>query len=284
MDKKFAIIINPKSGKGHVYIALSALKSTLNAHSFLYTVFENDLPENLDGFTDLIILGGDGTLNYTINWFKQINIPIALIACGTGNDFAYCLYGNSPLTEQIDLAIFGKIQSVDAGACNEKLFLNGVGIGFDGEVAHHLYAKKYLKGKLAYMASVIPLLFVYKETQVSITTDNFSYKGPLFMLSAANGKRYGGGFYVTPNALITDKLLNLMLVTKASLLKRLLYLPYIEKGKHVIKAPVFVKQNTFTQFFIEADKPIRAHLDGEAMVAQQFTVQALPHYFQFKMK
>ncbi len=284
MGKNFAVIINPKSGKGQVHIALSALKNALNFYSFPYTVFDNDLPENLNGFTDLIILGGDGTLNYTINWFLQINIPIAVIACGTGNDFAYCLYGNSPLTEQIDLAIFGQSQPVDAGICNEKLFLNGVGIGFDGEVAHHLYAKKYLKGKLAYMASVIPLLFVYKETQVSITTDKFNYKGPLFMLSAANGKRYGGGFYVTPNALITDKLLNLMLVTKASLFKRLRYLPYIEKGKHVIKAPVFIKQNTFTNFFIEANQSIRAHLDGEAMVAQQFTIETLPHYFRFKMK
>lgn len=284
MDKNFAIITNPKSGKGHVYIALSALKATLNTHSFYYTVFENDLPQNLEGFTDLIILGGDGTLNYTINWFKQINIPIALIACGTGNDFAYCLYGNSSLTEQIDLAVFGQSQPVDAGICNEKLFLNGVGIGFDGEVAHHLYAKKYLKGKLAYMASVIPLLFVYKETQVSITSDRFNYKGPLFMLSAANGKRYGGGFYVTPDALITDKLLNMLLVTKASLFKRLRYLPYIEKGKHVKKAPVFIKQNTFTRFFIEADRSIRAHLDGEAITAQQFTIETLPHYFQFKMK
>ena len=284
MDKHVAIIWNIKSGNGKAKWVLPQLESALHEQQITFTVFADTLPTTLAGFTDLIVLGGDGTLNFVINWFKQISIPIALIACGTGNDFANCLYGDANVEEQINLALFGKAKPVDAGICNNQLFINGVGVGFDGEVAHNLYAKSFLKGKLAYMATVLPLLFVYKETEVKISMENFNYQGPLFMLSAANGTRYGGGFYVAPKANITDKKLNFMLATKANILKRLIYLPYIEKGKHALKAPSFIQQHTFLELTIEANQLLRAHLDGEVTSAKQFTIKILPHYFEFKMQ
>jgi diacylglycerol kinase (ATP) len=279
-NRHIAIVCNPGSGKGKPLKLLPSFESFLKQHNLAYTVFTAQLPDSLQGFTDLVIMGGDGTINYTVNHFKQINIPVGIVRCGTGNDFSDLLFGKHPVQNPFHTALFALPKQVDAGMCNGRLFLNGVGIGFDGWVVKKSLGKKLFSGIAAYYSTVISLLFFYRETPVRITVDGTPFQTNLFMLSAANGKTYGGGFKVAPDASIHDGLLEVIAVKEISLLRRFRYLPVIEKGKH-LNLP-FIQYKKAKQITVESDTPLQAHLDGEHLISSTFEISILPGYYQIR--
>lgn len=281
--RNIAIICNPKSGKGKPLQLLPLFENFITQHQFNYQSFTGNLPNNLNNFTDLVIMGGDGTINYTLNHFKHINIPVGMISCGTGNDIATLLLGNTSTEQQFETALFGAIQKVDAGMCNHKLFINGVGIGFDGWVVKRLLAKNLLRGKAAYYSTVISLLLFYNETKVSINIDGEQNETNLFMLSAANGKTYGGGFKIAPLAEVNDGLLEIIVVDKLPVLKRLKYLPVIENGKHLNKPLPFLTYKTGKKITVQSTQKLKAHLDGEYMEANHFEIDVLPQFLSVRI-
>lgn len=280
--RNIAIICNPKSGKGKPLQLLPMFENFITQHNFNYQSFTDNLPNNLNNFTDLVIMGGDGTINYTLNHFKHINIPVGIISCGTGNDIATLLLGKTSTQQQFETALFGNLQQVDAGMCNQKLFINGVGIGFDGWVVKRLLAKKLLRGKAAYYSTVISLLLFYNETKVSINIDGEQNESNLFMLSAANGKTYGGGFKVAPLAEVNDGLLELIVLDKLPVLKRLKYLPVIENGKHLNQPLSFLTYKTGKKLTVQSTQKLKAHLDGEYMEANHFEIEILPQFLSVR--
>jgi diacylglycerol kinase family enzyme len=90
----------------------------------------------------------------------------------------------------------------------------------------------------------------------------------------ANGRRYGGGFHVSPQSLVNDGLLDTNIVGKIHPLRRLQYLPVIEKGKH-LDLP-FVTYVKSSMVIIKALQPLPAHADGEAFTATEFYIECLP--------
>jgi diacylglycerol kinase (ATP) len=280
--RHFAIVCNPKSGKGKPLQLLPLVEKRMNESGCSFQTFSNELPASLAGFTDLIIMGGDGTINYTLNHFKKIEIPISLIRCGTGNDITQMLWGKQSFESTLNTALNGKLTPIDAGSCNNRIFLNGVGIGFDGWIVKNLLAKKLFTGKAAYYSTVISLLFFYHEQTVTIRWDGKAYTDSLFMFAAANGQTYGGGFRVAPKASLTDGLLEGIWVKKISLIKRLVYLPVLEKGKHLDKPLSFIHYQQSKQVTIESNIPLHAHLDGEHMMANHFEIKILPGYYTIR--
>lgn len=162
-NRNIAIVCNGKSGKGKPLKLLPLLESYLAQQNIAFQSFITSIPESLSGFSDLVIMGGDGTINYTLNHIADITIPIGIIRCGTGNDFTEMLFGKQTVHEQFNTGLLGTPKAVDAGICNGKLFINGVGIGFDGWVVKKLLAKKLFTGKAAYYSTVISLLLSTKN-------------------------------------------------------------------------------------------------------------------------
>lgn len=276
MSRHVAVICNRLSGKGKPLKLLPAFEAYLVKEGVNYQSFTGELPASLTGFSDLVIMGGDGTLNYVLNHFKAIDIPVGYISCGTGNDIGMLLFGGKSFNEQFVTSLHAPPRKIDVGSCNGRLFLNGAGIGFDGWVVKRLLAKSLFKGKAAYYSTVISLLLFYRETRVTVTVDDTTYETELFMLNAANGKSYGGGFLVAPFADITDGLLEFILIRKISLMKRLLYLPVIEKGKHMEKSLPFIDYKLARKITVDSDQVLQAHLDGEYMAARHFEIELLP--------
>jgi diacylglycerol kinase (ATP) len=278
-----AIICNPLSGKGKPLLLLNNLTSFVTEHQGTFEIFKQDLPANLHGFSDIIIMGGDGTINYTLNHFKEINIPIGIIPCGTGNDIAHLLLGKRTLPQYLACALHGKVNMVDAGECNGRLFLNGAGIGFDGWVARLMQGKKIFSGITGYYLTVLRLLLFFKETLVELTIDGQHLQTDLFMFSAANGVTYGGGFKVAPFAKIDDGVLEVITVKKIGLLTRLRYLPVIEKGKHLNNPLPFIHYVQGKQITITSNQPLQAHLDGEWLQSNTFEIKLLEKKYKIRV-
>lgn len=274
-----AILVNPKAGKGRAQKVLSEVLKL--AEGFNHKIFTTNWPKSFKEFSDIFLIGGDGTLNYFINQYPEISLPITLFKGGSGNDFAWQLYGNITVKDHFQNALNSNPKPIDAGTCNGKIFLNGVGIGFDGSIVKSMGEKRFISaGFVAYLWTVIKHLFFYKEENIEIKSGDFFQKGNLFMVTIANGSRFGGGFMVSPGSIINDGLLDLITISRINPLKRIFYLPAMMKGKHLEEKFTSVEKSSSVT--INSKVTLAAHCDGELMEDKNFDITVLPGRYLFR--
>lgn len=275
--KHIALICNPVHEKAlGVADKISVLLSGMDIKHAIFTTY---WPQVWDSISEAWIIGGDGTLNYFINQYPQIQLPLSVFKGGSGNDFHWMLFGDIEIEQQVEKVLLATPKMIDAGICNEKLFLNGVGIGFDGAIVKDLLGKKKLAGKASYLFSIWKHLVDYSEKECTLRMNGETITQECFLISVANGMRYGGGIKVAPHASVTDGLLDVNIVGKIAPLKRIKYLPVIEKGGHTGLPFVQYKQTTKIQ--ISAPVALHAHFDGEYFCSKFFDVKILPKRFSF---
>jgi diacylglycerol kinase (ATP) len=211
--------------------------------------------------------------------YNDIKLPLCIFNGGTGNDFYSLLYGNITLENQIDKVLHSKSRTIDVGKCNNRYFLNGVGIGFEGAVAKRLIGVNKFSGKTSFLLSIFKEIFKYKEQEYFIKSDEFTISSKFLMISIANGTRYGGGFHVAPLAKPDDGFLDANFVYPINSINRLRYLPVIEKGKHLQLD--FIKYFNIKKIIISSNKIIQAHLDGEYLENFKLEIEILPSHFNF---
>lgn len=279
LERKIALIVNPLAGKGKATQIAGLLVGKLYHHAVEYTLFNGEWPEHFNSYTDAWIIGGDGTINYFINKYPDITIPLALFKGGTGDDFACALYGEVDWKQQLDLIVAASAKPVDAGICNGKLFLVGAGLGFEGEILKSMNAIRLIGGHFGYYLAVLRKIFGFKEKRFKISSDDFNCDEKLLLVEINNTRQTGGGFLISPKAVINDGLLDLVISKPLSLLQRLKYLPIIEKGNH-LSLP-FIKHVTGTKFSIECEQIISGHMDGEMITGIRFELEVLKGKFQF---
>lgn len=275
--KHIALICNPNPENGKALALADAIAVLLRQQAISFALFTSYWPQVWDDFTEAWIVGGDGTVNYFINQYPQLPLPLAFFGGGTANDLHFLLYGHLSVEAQVQKVLAATPQAIDGGLCNGKLFLNGIGIGFDGAIVKDLQGKRKRPGKASYLLAVLKHIFSYKETEVELQWPAGHLAQPCFMISVANGRRFGGGFTVTPKAELQDGLLDLMVVGKIAAASRIKYLPVIEKGEH-LELP-FVKYAHTESVVIQTEKPLPAHRDGEYFSADRFEIKCLPNHF-----
>jgi diacylglycerol kinase (ATP) len=218
------------------------------------------------------VMGGDGTFNYFVNKYRSLAIPIALFKGGTGNDFYWKLYGDRSRRAHVDAVLAGHVEAFDAGDCNGQLFLNGVGIGIEGEVLKSMDSIRYFKGGLGYYLAAIPNLLKFKTYQILGGRE-------VFLCMVFNSSRAGGGFHFFPKASVQDGLLDVLYCQPIPVWKRLYYMPIIQSGKHV-NLPI-VEFSQTKKISIKTSRVLSAQVDGEVQTSDQFDFQVLPAKFKF---
>lgn len=280
--KKVAILANPKAGDGKALKTAYWLADSLHKLKITNEIYNDEWPtdETLNKFTDCWIIGGDGTINYFINKYPACKKNLALFNGGTGNDFAWKLYGDSNLAERFNQVIQATPKDIDAGVVNNKLYINCMGVGFDGEIIKSMKTIRFLGGKLGYMLAVIIKILSFKEKEFSIQTEQGQFHGKYLLALIVNSSRAGGGFYIAPNANINDGKLDMVLCETLPVWKRLIYLPIIKKGKHM-HLP-FVKQSLGKAFTIQCKVEMPIQVDGELIYAKDIQVKVLESQFKFR--
>jgi YegS/Rv2252/BmrU family lipid kinase len=277
--RNIAMLVNPTRENAKALAIAREIEILLNEKAIDHRLFDTTWPGDLNEFSEAWIIGGDGTVNWFVNAYPDSEMPLAVFPGGTGNDFQWVLYGEADTAQLVNLVLQARLKKVDAGLCNGKLFMNGVGIGFDGAIVKDLIGKKKLAGKASYLLSILKHVVGYHEKPCMIEVNGQVIQQDCFMISAANAKRYGGGFLVTPKASVNDGLLDLLIVGKISPLKRMRYLPVIEKGAH-LELP-FIRYEQAPATKITSPQKLHAHLDGEYLFASEFEISLLPGRFTF---
>ncbi len=184
--------------------------------------------EGKDHIEKVILLGGDGTINHLVNSVMDVNIKqdIYLKSNGTGNDYL------RSLKDFDDKPQFIMESTYDTGF--KTHFINGTGMGIDGYVGY-LMSKSKNKGKLAYLFATLKGLIKYIPEDLDVVIDGEKHHfNKTFLITMNNGKYFGGGMKISPNANINDNKLDIIVVHNIS---KLLILPIfftIYLGKHTI--------------------------------------------------
>jgi diacylglycerol kinase family enzyme len=275
-----AIVYNSFAGNGKAERLAKDLGKKLTVRMISHEFFDVPWSNNFETFTDIWIIGGDGTLNCFINKFPTISLPMIVFSGGTGNDFQSMLYAGKTLDELFEIGLGADTVWVDAAYCNEKIFINGLGIGFEGMVALDLSGKNKKFGKTSYWISIFQRLFLYKEQSYEIIIGKEHIADRFLILDVMNGYRAGGGFNIAPGASPFDGELLLVMISHLPWYKRLFYVPIIEKGMHL--GYPFVRTRTVTNLIISSNKAMNAHIDGELIQATEFSINIKSRAFRFK--
>ena len=281
VEKNISIVSNHLAGGGRAVGLGKRIAGELQSRNIEHSLHVGDWPENFNSFTDVWIIGGDGTLNYFFNKYPGIRLPLVVFNGGTGNDVHSLLYKNKSFEEQLEIALTANPKLIDAGRCNDKYFMNGVGIGFEGAVAKSLTGKKKTKtGKAAFMSTILRKVFFYSSKRYKTFSDEYNVEDQSLLISVMNGHRAGGGFHIAPSSVIDDGLLDVVIVEKLHPFQRLRWLPVIEKGKH-LKLP-FIKHFRTKKLIITSEQPMDTHLDGEYYSAKRLEIEVLPAKYLFR--
>jgi diacylglycerol kinase (ATP) len=280
--QNIALLPNPKAGNGKANQTAIWLANQLASLKIPHQIFRETWPTEMEinSFSDCWIIGGDGTINYFINQYPHCKQALVLFNGGTGNDFAWKLYGASNLTERFNQVINAVPKPIDAGVVNHKLYINCMGVGFDGEIIQSMKTIRFLGGQIGYLLAVIHKILGFKEPTLTINSEEKSWTGKYLLALFVNSPRAGGGFYIAPNAKIDDGFLDMVLCEALPIWKRLIYLPIIKKGRHM-HLP-FVKHQLGKEFHIECEKELPIQVDGELIFGKKIEVKLHQQTFLFR--
>jgi diacylglycerol kinase family enzyme len=128
-----------------------------------------------DGASEVLVAGGDGTIFEAVNGMLAAGptrSTLGIVPIGTGNDFVKML-GLTDWRVACARIAAGRSRPVDIGRCGTHYFANGVGVGFDAQVAHFANGIRWLSGTPVYALALLNVLaFDYRRPQLRITHDN----------------------------------------------------------------------------------------------------------------
>jgi YegS/Rv2252/BmrU family lipid kinase len=264
------LIMNPTAGRGLVKSrepeTLDALKKAGIEYTLQHSEDRGHATELarqavVDGAKLIIAGGGDGTVHEIAAGMWDSDAVLGVIPLGSGNDFA----GSQGIPMDVEGAVRligdGVVRYSDVGRFGEWAFFNTMGVGFGPTVTVNARRHRYLRGLPLYMITVIQSLFGYKSINVALEAPGYSREKLTFMLVVGIGTREGGGFRMTPDAVLDDGLFDLCFVDDIGLLTRFKVLPIVTKGEHTDLS--VVEMLKVPSLKIRTEAPIVLHADGE---------------------
>jgi diacylglycerol kinase (ATP) len=254
---KTCIILNPWAGRGTAGQRRPELEAALRAAGVNFDLVETHARGGATeltyhamdrGYECVAAVGGDGTINEVVNGLLGgrerfgREAALGIVPFGTGSDFVKVLDGVEPndMAGAVRRLATGRTRPVDVGLISvespagteRRHFINGLGMGIDAQVAVESLKLISLKGFAIYLMAIIRALATYKSHVMTVRFDDYEVRRRLLFASVASGRSQGGGFLMTPEALIDDGLLDLCIVDKLRLDQIIRYLPMLMEGSH----------------------------------------------------
>ena len=287
------VILNPRAGGGRADRLWPALRRTLDATVGTYTVQHTQAPRDATRFARaalhrgakrIIAIGGDGTLNEVANGFFENGMPLrpdavlAPISCGTGSDFRRSLGAPASPEAAVRALLQQRVRSVDVGALRytaasgrtiTHYFLNIASFGMGGAVdriVQTVPGKAQLGGRTAYFYAILHTLVRYRNQPVMLHVDGqLVFTGPIRNVAIANGRFFGGGLAMAPDARLDDGLLDVVVLGDLPRRTLLRNLHRFYAGTHLDLEGVQAVRGRHVTAIPQADTPVLLDVDGEPM-------------------
>jgi diacylglycerol kinase family enzyme len=161
-----------------------------------------------------------------------------------------------------------RVEMSGEGTSQQTYFINAAGFGFDATVTAEAHKSKHLSGLPLYLVAIIRALRDLECPLVRIRAGAFETEQRVLMIAAANGRYYGGGMKVAPDAQPDDGLIDVCVADSMSRLSALRKLPRFVAGTHVTLKEVRMLRTPVLE--LEFLEPVLIELDGDLLVPQPF--------------
>jgi diacylglycerol kinase (ATP) len=230
-----------------------------------------------EGADALYVAGGDGTINAVVRGLVSVpdglRMPVGVVPCGTGNDFAKALGLGEEPEAAVELLLDMRVLDVDIGLMNGLPFVNTSAGGFVADVSDAVTETlKDRAGKLAYLIGGARVLlgaepFSARVTPAAGDAPLWPDDAELQMFAVCNAPMIGGGYLIAPDALIDDALLDVLMVPRMPLLDFVATLQQIAAGAAV--SDERVRRCRASAFELRFSRVVRVNVDGELLEADR---------------
>lgn len=277
-------IYNPIAGKGKSRRCREELEKLLRSRGAPYRFHEThargealEIVRQLTGSgdeTDIVAMGGDGTLNEVLNGIVDpARARLGIIPCGSGNDFAAVARIPQAPEAALGLILDGQARYTDFMTCSGVRGINAIGAGIDVDILRRYNRMKLLKGSAAYLASLIITVLAFKFYRFSEYIDGKAVPHSALIACAGNGQCFGGGIYICPEARIDDGLLDIVIVD--NLKKRDIPGAFVQLMKKRVLDLKYTRFRRDAALKITSDAPMPIQIDGEIHEDLPFDVRVV---------
>ena len=279
----WALVINPVSGQGKGATIGTYVAGFLNQKSVDYTIVTGNssvaLTDHLATFIEknpdcegVIAVGGDGLLHIVLQKVVPAQIPFTIIPAGTGNDFVRTLgWDLESIDQQLERVTTTPPTSIDLGLVDGEWFGAILSTGFDSVVNEKANTMQWPKGPMKYNAAIAIELPRFKPRHYEITLDDRTISTEAMLIAVSNGRSYGGGMLVCPNASITDGNFDVMVLHPVSKIKFLKVFPKVFAGTHVTHPAVEILRSKT----VKIESKAVAYADGERIGQLPVTAECI---------
>ncbi len=280
-----AVIINPTAGPPGSRLSPPEATLLLQQQAFEVETLVTTRPQEATELAAraaerhpvVVAVGGDGTLHEVAMGLLGTTAALALLPCGSGNDFAFALGID---TAEAGAAAAGRrhIRRIDVAYLNDWPFFNTVGLFLSGLVAARARRIWRGAGRLRYTLAAASAVITYRSQMAVWQLDGevTDRRHRWLLAEIANGPRAGGEFLLAPDADPGDGLLDFVLVRSLPLWVLARLFPAAARGERLEHPSVYRPQATGATLTTEAEVPI--HLDGEPTIlpAGEYRVRLEP--------
>jgi YegS/Rv2252/BmrU family lipid kinase len=292
------VIANPMSRAGKTGRHLDAVEARIRSVLGEVEVARTQAPRDAErlaregvraGSERILVVGGDGTLSEVVSGLLAAGLGrharIGLLPMGTGGDFVRSLGVPRALERALTCIAEGHTRILDAGkvefrtpegARRTAYFMNVASLGISGLTDTLVNrAPKFLGGRASFLIGTLRALLQYRPPPVTLRVDGEQvHEGPLVLAAAGNGRCFGGGMQVAPEAQLDDGRLEIIVVGGSSKLRLLVKLPRLYAGTHLGEPEVSHHPGRV----LEADSPedVWIDVDGEPLGLLPLRCEVLP--------
>jgi len=297
------IIINPESDKGRTGRKWKHIKEAIRT---FYKEFHYEFTEKpchateisrsaiKEGAELIVGVGGDGTMNEIANGFFEhhriINPEAALgvVPSGTGSDFSRSLNLPSGFHNAIQTIYEAPSNHIDTGHVRfktasdqdcERYFVNITDFGIGGEVVRHMSDNRMKRKKSSYLRSTLSTFANYRNKRLRIRVDGRELPEDDYMIGAvSNGRIFGKGMKIAPDAQLDDGLFDLVLVKGMKMWDFCRNVLKIYRGTHLRHPKIALIQGSEIEVFPAANEKqdVLLEVDGEQLGQVPATFKILP--------
>ena len=277
------VVVNPKAGMGAAASLATQVVGFLQSHDISYRMISPNsaaetkslVAESLRNgdTTRLLSVGGDGLFHLLLQFAIEFRVPLAIVPGGTGNDFYRTLgWFDHDLNEYLEHLISVEPSLVDVGVVDGEYFGAVLSSGFDSVVNERANKMKWPKGPAKYNAAIALELPKFEPIEFKIFADEKVLEVAAMLIAIGNGRSYGGGMQVCPDADLHDGLFDIMILHPVSKLEFIKVFPTVYKGTHVEHPQVEVIRAKA----IRIESSAVAYADGERIGQLPVQVESLP--------
>jgi YegS/Rv2252/BmrU family lipid kinase len=229
----------------------------------------------------LVVIGGDGTVNEVVNGVAGTQAEIAVLPCGTGQDFGRTHGIPGGFDDAVRAALDGETRTIDLGRveCDNgtsRFFANVGSAGMSGAVARRANAMtKRLGGRATFFYALTREFLAWQNTEVVVELEEgVRRKGPMHDVIVANGRYHGGGMKLAPAARQDDGVFDVVTIGDVTKLDFLTTAPKLYSGRYLSHPKVELLRSSAVA--ISATEPLPLEVDGEPIGTTPARFEVVP--------